>query len=317
MSAPPSNAAELSVSVVVCTRNRPGSLLRCLRSILAQTVLPHEVIIVDDGQLEAESRELMAALCAAAGVRYVCLQKHVPGLPASRNLALKNARGDIVQFLDDDVELEPDFCRHILRLYRLDPDEIVVGVDGVLIDPPSTAARAFAIVYRIAGWWALRPKHVRLLPLPEALRDKRWAVPTHLLGGACMSFRRSALLHESFDEALNGYALGEDRDMSLRMYRRGRLLHSRGARAVHHHDPTGRPDHFAFGRMTVLNYVHIMRRAGRTSVGDRVVIGYGFGVIACFLVLCSVLKPRRYAPELLGLLTGIGELVATRSTDHE
>lgn len=310
--------AELSLTMVICTRNRPDSLLRCVRSVLGQTVLPKELIIVDDGQLDSECRGLMATLCATAAVRLVCLQKQVPGLPASRNLALRHACGDIIQFLDDDVVVDADFCRHILRLYQLDCDGTVVGIEGVLINPPSTAARAFEIIYRLAGWWKLRPKSVRRQPLPPILRDERWAIPTHLLAGACMSFRRSALLNEPFDERLNGYALGEDRDMSLRLSRRGRLLHSRGARALHHHDPNGRPDHFQFGRMTVLNYAHIMRSAGRTSVGDRFVIGYSFAVIASFLALCSILKPRRYAPELMGVLAGLAELIAgnRNSPDH-
>lgn len=300
----------LALSIAICTRNRPDSLLACVNSIVMQTVLPEELIVVDDGDLPAGVREQIALLCARAGIRWTCLQKAVPGLPASRNLAVRHARGDIVQFLDDDVELEPDFCRHVLRLYRLDTDGALVGVDGTLLDAaPSLAARGFALLYRLAGWWALPPKNACRKPLSAGLRDPRWAVPVATLSGACMSFRRSALQLHAFDEALGGYALGEDRDLCLHLLRQGRLLRSRGARAVHKHDPAARPDAFQFGRMTVLNYIRIMRRIGRDQIGDRLVIGYSLSLIAATLAVCSVLKPRRYAPECRGLLAGVAELI--------
>lgn len=298
------------LSIVICTRDRPESLLRCVRSVARQTVRPSELIVVDDGQLSPEHRESLASICCTADIRLILLQKAVPGLPASRNLAVRHAEGDIVQFLDDDVELEPDFCRYILRIYELDAQCAVVGTEGVLLDAvPSLAARAFGIVYRLAGWWALRPKNSSRQKLPAALQDRRWAISTHVVSGACMAFRRSALLHHPFDEGLAGYALGEDRDVSLRVACDGRLLHVRGANAIHRHDPAGRPDYFAFGRMTVVNYVRIMRRIGRTSLGDRIVIAYTLTVIGLALAFCTLLKPRRYGPELMGLLAGAADAV--------
>lgn len=301
------------ISVVICTRNRPASLLSCVDTVLGQTALPCELIVVDDGELPREDRDTLSQRCATAGLPLVYLRKEVPGLPASRNLAVRHASGDIIQFLDDDVELEPDFCRQILRLYLLDTFGSLAGVGGTLRDAkPSTTARAFGLLYRLAGFWALKPKTGRRPPLARPLRDTRWAVPAWTLSGACMSFRRSVLGRHAFDEGLAGYALGEDRDMCLRLSVRGQLLVSRSARAVHHHDAAGRPDHFQFGRMTVLNYTRIMQRIGRCSVGDHLVIAYALVLMALGLGFCSILKPRRYLPELLGVLGGTSELLRSR-----
>ncbi|HOA75681.1 MAG TPA: glycosyltransferase [Phycisphaerae bacterium] len=303
----------LAVTVAICTHRRPEALLTCVRSVLSQTRLPDELIVVDDGDLGAEDRETLSSMCAGAGVPFIYLQKSIPGLPASRNLAVAHARGDIVQFLDDDVGLDADFLRQILRLYHRDATGTLVGVDGTLCDAVVTpAARAFALLYKLAGWWSLGPRCVRRGPLAPELRDRRWAVPVASLSGACMSFRRWALLAEPFDEALSGYALGEDRDISLRLGRTGWLLRSRAARATHHHDPAGRPDAFQFGRATVLNHVRIMRRIGRTGLGDTLVIAYSLTLITAALALCSLLKPRRYARELHGLLCGAAEVLRLR-----
>lgn len=310
-----SGPAPLTMSLVICTRDRPESLLRCVRSIAGQRRPPVELIVVDDGHLSPEQRESIASVFQNGRIRFIFLSKSRPGLPASRNLAVRHARGDIVQFLDDDVEVAPDFCETVLDVYERDPGGIVVGTEGVLHDDvPSSTARAFEAVYRLAGWWALRPKNACRRPLPASLRDRRQAVPACTTSGACMAFRRSALLHERFDEGLGGYALGEDRDMSLRLTRCGRLLRVVHAVGIHRHDPAGRPDHRAFGRMTVLNYVRIMGRIGRTDLGDAAVIGYTLSVITLTIALCSPMRPRRYFPELLGLLSGMTTLLKDLAT---
>jgi GT2 family glycosyltransferase len=299
----------LTLSVAICTRNRPEALLRCVLSVVRQVLPPAELLVIDDGDLAPAQRAFIESRCQSGGIRFIYARKNVPGLPASRNRAVDLASGEILQFLDDDVELEPDFCRQIMRLYALDPGEAVVGIDGTLLDEPSPAARAFDLVYLLAGWWALPARATRRVPMPDPLRDQRWAVPVRLLSGACMSFRRSGLRSRRFDEGLNGYALGEDRDISLQLAGCGRLLRARGARAVHRHDPAGRPDAFQFGRMSVLNYTRIMSRAGRTRVGDHIIIGYTLTVLAAALGLASLLKPRRYAAEWLGVVSGLAGLL--------
>jgi len=117
-----------------------------------------------------------------------------------------------------------------------------------------------------------------------------------------MAFRRSALLENSFDEALAGYALGEDRDMAYRLGSRGWIVRSCKACAVHHVAPAGRPDAYAFGQMIVRNYVRIMTRNGFTSVGDRLIIGYSLSVMALSLLGFSLVNPKRYFAQFLGMI---------------
>lgn len=303
-----------TISVVICTRNRPDSLARCVSSVLDQRLLPLELIVVDDGQTDSPSRQAFEQQCTRLAVRFIYLQKQHPGLPASRNLAVRHARGDVVQFLDDDVELDGDFLRQIARIYSLDPNHVVVGTEGTLFEPapPGLGSIVFAWLYAFAGWWALPPKKCHRKPLPAALADERWAFPMMRIAGATMAFRREVLNTESFDEGLGGYALGEDRDMAWRVSRCGRVMRVRAASAVHHHDPASRPDPFQFGRMTVLNYTRIMRRVGRNQIGDRIVMAYSLLVITLCLAIFSMIKPRRYACELQGILSGICELATGR-----
>jgi GT2 family glycosyltransferase len=92
--APP--GPEPSVSVVVCTRDRPDDLARCLDSLGSLATPPLEVIVVDN----CPSDERTRVLCEARPVRYVL--EPVPGQSRARNRGIVEARGELVAFTDDD-----------------------------------------------------------------------------------------------------------------------------------------------------------------------------------------------------------------------
>ena len=68
-----------SVSVVVCTRNRPDQLRLCLESLLALATEPREIVVVDNAPSDDRTREV----CAALPVRYVL--EPLPGQSRARN----------------------------------------------------------------------------------------------------------------------------------------------------------------------------------------------------------------------------------------
>src|SRR5438094_3575799 len=73
-------SAELpSVSLVICTRDRPQELARCLRSLPEQTHRPQEVIVVDNASVANGTEEI----CREANVRSV--REPRPGLAIARN----------------------------------------------------------------------------------------------------------------------------------------------------------------------------------------------------------------------------------------
>lgn len=115
------------LTVVVPTFNRRDSLHRLLMALTEQT-LPgsqFEVIVVDDGSTDgtveaARGLELPYALT-------VLQQEHTGGPAAARNLAVSNARGDIVIFLDDDVVPIPTLLATHLAAHGRRSDLVVIG----------------------------------------------------------------------------------------------------------------------------------------------------------------------------------------------
>ena len=119
----------LALSVIICTKDREESLRECLGSLLRQSRLPDEVVIVDDGNLDGE---VLGSLVRSRGVSYQYLRKQTPGLTASRNLGVEHARGDIVLFLDDDVVLDRGYAAGIMEGFEQDPNGRIGGATGAL-----------------------------------------------------------------------------------------------------------------------------------------------------------------------------------------
>lgn len=191
------------VSVVIPTRNRIALLRRAVRSALAQSVGPREVIVVDDASDEDPS-EALAAL-ADDRVRVV---RHIGnrGPAASRNTGIEAADGDVVAFLDDDDEWNPDKLACQLPLLRAGVDAAVCGYVN------RSGKRAKAYLDKTVDARVLR-------------RGNRFP-PSGLV------VRRAALERLRFDESLPG-SIGEDWDLLIRLVSRGRVANTPAALFVY------------------------------------------------------------------------------------
>lgn len=98
------------VSIIIPTRNRASLLAEAVRSAQLQTYERLEILIVDDAG-EDETPELVQRLTSTdSRIRYWKLHERM-GAPYARNLALRESRGEFVQFLDSDDLLHLDKVR--------------------------------------------------------------------------------------------------------------------------------------------------------------------------------------------------------------
>jgi O-antigen biosynthesis protein len=86
----------MSFTVVVCTRNRPELLDRCLASVSKLDYPDFEVLVVDNAPSDARSLDVAQRWRA----RY-CLEP-VPGLSRARNRGVRVSRSELIAFIDDD-----------------------------------------------------------------------------------------------------------------------------------------------------------------------------------------------------------------------
>jgi GT2 family glycosyltransferase len=124
-----------SVTVCVCTRNRPNELSRCLKS-LGESSTPVAQVVVSDDSTDRRTADLVPG--SFPGVEYIDGPRR--GLGANRNCAIAAATGDYILFLDDDACLGPTFLANALRVMKLrestGEEAIVTGREdnrGVLV----------------------------------------------------------------------------------------------------------------------------------------------------------------------------------------
>src|SRR5262249_39237624 len=110
------DSKNLTISVAVCTRERPADLARCLSSLEGSTERPLEILVIDNAPDSSTTRLVVEQFPA---VEYYCEPQR--GLSAARNAALEHARGDIVAFIDDDAIAHPSWIECARRAFD-DPE---------------------------------------------------------------------------------------------------------------------------------------------------------------------------------------------------
>ena len=242
-------------SVVIPTMRREAILAATLDSLRRCDPAPHEVIVVDadpDGSSQPVVTEFDHDVDPA--VRYI---RSPASLTLQRNLGIEDATGDVLVFLDDDVDIEPDLFARLADAYS-DPD--VAGATGRIVEPESGR--------RGGPRSALR----RLLPgggregtftrygYPRYLSDVDTETDVEFMQGCFMSARRELAARVLFDEQLGGYALAEDEDFSYRLSRLGRIRYVPEIVVHHRKLGFGSQDARRFGRLVVENRAYLFRK---------------------------------------------------------
>jgi O-antigen biosynthesis protein len=119
---------DLSIAIVICTRNRPALLRKCLEAITHLEPMPDEVIVVDnssgDKETEAAAREFAA--------HYTI--EPITGLSRARNRGLAESKSEIVAYLDDDALPTERWLEFLIEPFA---DSRVGAVTGRTILPNS------------------------------------------------------------------------------------------------------------------------------------------------------------------------------------
>jgi cellulose synthase/poly-beta-1,6-N-acetylglucosamine synthase-like glycosyltransferase len=209
------------VTVLVSTLDRATLLDRCLRALLAGTVHPEEIVVVDQSRDDA-TRLVIEALAEAnrrPPLRWV--RDPERGLAHSQNLGLSLARAPIVLVTDDDCVPAPDWVEQASRAFAEDPGLSLLG--GRVLPLPRGQATGHAVATR---------------PSTRLLDAGARTMPWDLGSGNNFALRRAALHGvRGNDERLGPGAEmlgGADMDLFRRVLRSGARGRYDPAVLVHH-----------------------------------------------------------------------------------
>lgn len=224
------------VSIIIPTRDKAHLLALCLDGLLHGTAYPNrEIILVDNLSREPETHALYQELVSAGQARIVRFDRPF-NYSAACNAGAAEARGELLLFLNNDIEITtPDWLDELVR-YALQPG---VGMVGTMLVYPNGVLQHAGAVYglQLCGlifrYGALDEWNI--FGSPSTPR-------TYLsLMGACHLVRRDAF------ERVGGYderyhLSGSDSAIGLRTWRAGyRTAYTPHARLIHHEGATRGP----------------------------------------------------------------------------
>jgi len=221
-----------SLSVAVCTKDRPQMLARCLDALcrtrrmdgaglselLSLEPQRYEILVVDNAPSDNRTQTLAEQF---PRIRY--LREPLPGLDFARNRAIAEARGEFVAFVDDDVVVDEWWLEGLYEALRSNPD--ASGVTGLIL--PYALDTQAQILFESRGGFGRGYEPIRFGQVLPG--NPLYPCGAGIFGaGANMAFRRDLLVSlGGFDEALDtGAPLpgGGDLDIFYRVIRSGHTL---------------------------------------------------------------------------------------------
>lgn len=333
-----SDAVAPSISLIVCTYERPEAVGRLLKALMEPAAATPDEILIVDSSFTTQTEEVVNALrggSGAATLRFFRVGGEHRGLTAQRNFGIAQAGGEVVAFLDDDTVPSERYFEEIGDCFRRHPDAVGVGgyITGAAWSEVGAGARRSLGKFLFDGWerrddvrWVAR----RLLGLAPRCKPGEMPPSGHgrpvgflppdgldhevefVMGGAS-AWRRVVFDRCSFSPEFAGYGLYEDLDFCIQANRVGPIYLCTRAEVAHEHDPGARPDPFAYGKMVVRNGWYVWRKRWPSpSTPDKLRWWATTFLLALFRL--GDVRPGRGAAfrEGLGRVYGAASLLASR-----
>jgi GT2 family glycosyltransferase len=196
-----------TVSCIIPTLNRGTVLVETIRQLLQQGTRAHEIIVVDQtSEPEAGTEATLKEWNDQGRIRWIQLRE--PNASKARNVGALIATGDVLLFLDDDIEIGPNFLAAHVRNY-LDSNAVAVSGQVLEIEKEVTTRLRARSNDPDIGW----------IHFPKNYGER---CTTSWMAGGNFSIRRSIYLEiGGMDENYRRGAFREETDFAMRFLQAG------------------------------------------------------------------------------------------------
>jgi GT2 family glycosyltransferase len=247
---------------------------------MKQSFYPDQILIIDGSQDEKTRQVIKSS--SFLNLEYYKVGENNRGLTKQRNFGIEKVAtsSEIICFLDDDIVLTNTYFENLLSTYQKIPN--IVGVGGYIINEVKWQKKNEPIRFdefeydgfvRKLGSRHLLRKKLSLEPdVPPGYMPKfsnGYAIgflpptgriyPVENFMGGVASYRKELFGKIEFSSYFEGYGLYEDMDFCLRASKLGQLYVNTSAQLYHHHDASGRPNQFKYGKMVIRNGWYVWR----------------------------------------------------------
>ena len=153
---PEAGAKSPDISIAVCTRDRANDLALCLESLATQSSEPLEVLVIDN----APATDATERVVREKFPQFLYIREDTPGLDHARNRAIREAKGEVIAFTDDDVVADRGWISALGSAFAADPS---LGLVTGFIEPAEQETPAQV--------WMLTSLHATEAGCGDALGD--------------------------------------------------------------------------------------------------------------------------------------------------
>ena len=210
----------MNISVVIPAYNTAGTIKACLLSLFKQSLLPFEIIVVNNNSTDNTKDLVLQILDAQKDIPSCCLDEIRQGPSYARNCGAARTRGDVIAFIDADCIADPSWLARLSESFS-SPDIGAVAGSIIGYDKGTTIGKFHAVF--------------TMKDLPESRMFHEFNLVSGGFPTANLSTRKQVFEAIcGFDEALPIYS--EDYDLCARIYKAGfGIYYNKDVKVFHHH----------------------------------------------------------------------------------
>ena len=201
------------LTLIIPTKNRPNDLRKAIESVLFQTQLPDELIIIDQSKDNLSKLTLNEIKFNYPKIKLIYIHDtSIKGLVDAKRIGVENSSGNIICFIEDDVYLEPSYLREIKAGFKKYPN--MLGCCGVVSNPQKTS-RLYNFLFHFFHIGIFSDPRVNPNSMPSRA-GKEFLIQSDKLSGGISSWKKNVFMSVFFDLE-NNFHMFEDIDFSSRV----------------------------------------------------------------------------------------------------
>jgi len=279
------NSKNFSISVIVPTKNRHEDLYIFFDSLLQQTVLPNQIIVIDQSSKNLSEELIKNKLNSFKKSKLIYIyNKNINGLVEAKNHSLQYNESDLICFLEDDEVLEVDFLEKIILGFNSNPK--MNGCCGVITNPPNKNYyyEFFFHLFHIGLY-----RDIRVGVFGYDTQQESFIISDKISGG--LSVWKNKIFSKLVFDLKNNLHFTEDIDFSSRVFAAfpDSLFINTDARLAHYFSKSNRFNTFERYSKKIIEYIIYYKKRKN----------YPFSIIHLFWLLVGIF----FESSLKSLLT--------------
>jgi GT2 family glycosyltransferase len=280
-------SSTMKISILIVTLNRAGLLKKCLDSLIIQTRMPDEVIIVDNGSTDNTQEVVNKNRAMFPRLKYVIEKKR--NIATAKNAGIRYSSGDILAFTDDDCICDKMWVENILKFHKIYPEVMAIGGKTISVLKNNFFHRVSQIIWDDND--IIENTKTKSSFLQNYFKKGDEISDAIHLRGCNISYKKDIFKRFEFDERLINC---DDQNLHLSLYREGiKLLYIPYTIVKHYHRSKFSAlvkQYFIYGRSYSQIYLRNRHFDLNIPVGFKKTVFFVFSPFV--IVLLSIIKHK-------------------------